>query len=233
VGSIKKIKTMKQIISKITLASLAFMLFAACSKEPSFDYEEGTVGSSRITHFPVFEYSGKTAMSVVKGTPFTDPGVKAKEGDTEIPVTVTGSVNTAVTGFYRLDYTATNKDGFSVNTQRFVVVIANAEQPGVDVSGEYLPIGGAPSNAIITKEDQGLYFTTNCWGGGSLAVIPAYFVCLDGATVNIPQQDLGTGAGRIVTSAPGTYTAGLINWTPTRMDFPSGPLTVNKRWQKL
>lgn len=224
---------MNQNINKIALICLSFILFIACKKDVSFDYAEGTVGSSRVTNFPVFEFSGKDAMSVVVGSTYTDPGVKAKEGGSDIPVTVTGTVNTAVPGYYNLEYTATNKDGISVSTQRHVFVLPGAETPGVDLSGEYQAIGGAPANAIITKVDKGLYFTTNAWGGGSVAIIPAYFVSINGTTVNIPLQDLHLGVGRIVTSTPGTYTAGLIDWTPTRLDFPTGPLTVNKKWRKL
>lgn len=224
---------MRQVTFKIAIAFLAMIFIAACKKEPSFDYDEGKVGISRITNFPVFQFSGKSAMSIAKGAAFTDPGVKATEGGAEIPVAVAGSVNTAVPGFYKLEYSATNKDGFSVNTERFVIVLSGAEQPGVDLSGEYQAIGGAPANAIITKLDKGLYYTTNAWGGGSLAVIPAYFTSLNGTTVEIPLQDLENGVGRFVTSSPGTYAAGQINWTPTRLDFGTGPLTVNKKWQKL
>lgn len=224
---------MKQTFYRVTLLALAVTFIVACSKEPSFDYKEGTVGSSRITSFPVFDFKGDPAMAILKGSTFTDPGVTAKEGDKDLPVTVNGSVNTAVAGFYKLEYVAVNTDGFSASTQRFVIVSPGPETPGVNISGEYLPIGGAPANAIVTKLGNGVYHTTNCWGGGSTVTIPAYFFCLDGATVSIPLQDLGTGVGRMITSSPGTYSGGLINWTPTRLDFPSGPLTVNKRWQKL
>lgn len=224
---------MKQILYKITLIAMAVTVMVACRKEPSFDYAEGTVGSSRITNFPVFDFKGPTAVAVVKGGTFTDPGVTAKEGTTDLTVTINGSVNTAVPGVYKLEYSATNKDGFSANTARYVIVSPGPETVSADLSGEYLPIGGAPANAIITKIGPGVYYTTNCWGGGSTVTIPAYFFCLDGATVTIPLQDLGTGVGRMITSNPGTYSGGLINWTPTRLDFATGPLTVNKRWQKL
>lgn len=224
---------MKQSISKITLVVLAITLVVACRKEPSFDYAEGTVGSSRITSFPVFEFSGPEAVAIVQGGTYTEPGVTAKEGENDLTVAVAGSVNTAVPGVYKLQYSAANKDGFAATAQRFVIVSPGPEQAGVDISGEYLPIGGAPGNAIVTKIGSGVYHTTNCWGGGSTVVIPAYFFCLDGTTVSIPLQDLGTGVGRMVTESPGTYSAGLINWTPSRLDFPGGALTVNKKWQKL
>lgn len=212
---------------------LGILLAVSCRKEPTFDYPEGTVGHSTVTFFPTFEMSGDPVMSIIKGEGWTDPGVKATEGDAEIPVTTSGTVDPDEEGLYILNYAATNKDGYSATTQRIVVVIPEHETPGVDISGEYLPIGGAPANAIITKQAEGVYYTTNCWGGGSTAVLPAYFVCLDGAKPYIPIQDLGYGAGRIVTDNPGTYVNGVLSWTVTRLDFPGGALTRDKQWQKL
>jgi hypothetical protein len=218
-------------LSIILFSMLGIVLAISCNKEPDFNYPEGMVGRSRITFFPTFEMTGDPVMSIVKGTPWTDPGIKATEAGAEIPVTTTGAVNPDEVGLYTLTYSATNRDGFSASTTRTVVVIPDHEIPGLDISGEYLPIGGAPANAIITKQAEGVYFTTNCWGGGSLAVIPAYFICVDGATVQIPLQD--PGSGRIVTEHPGTFAGGLISWTVTRLDFPGGPLVRDKKWQKL
>src|SRR5687768_5592812 len=103
---------MKQSLSKIIFTVLAVSLVIACRKEPSFDYAEGTVGSSRITSFPVFEFSGPEALAVLKGGTYTEPGVTAKEGESDLTVAVTGSVNTAVPGVYKIQYSAVNKDGF-------------------------------------------------------------------------------------------------------------------------
>ena len=126
---------------------------------------------------------------------------------------------------------------FSSSLHRTVFVIPEAEKPGVNLSGSYETIGGSaalPLNtrvATITKVAPGVYYTTNCWGGGSAAVIPAYFICADGATVNLPLQN--SVAGRIRSEGNGTYVNGLISWTITRLDFASGPLTVAKQWKKL
>lgn len=134
-------------------------------------------------------------------------------------------------GSYTLNYSATNKDGFTKSVSRQVFVLPAAEQAGVDLSGTYLPIGGAPANAVILKVAPGVYSTSNCWGGGSTAVIPAFFICVDGASVILPLQN--SVAGRIQSEGAGTYVAGLITWTITRLDFGTGPLTVQKKWQKI
>jgi hypothetical protein len=215
---------------KFILLIVLLLPFIGCEKTEKFNNTDTQVGESRVTFFPVLTMSGKAVMSVVKGTTFNDPGVKATESGKEIPVIVSGTVNANAVGYYKLTYSATNKDGFASSTERVVVVIPEAETPGVDISGEYKAIGGAPANAIITKQDAGLYYTTNCWGGGSLAVIPAYFICTNGTEISIPLQDLGNGYGRIVTQTPGTYTNGLIVWTVSRLDFP---LTLQKSWQKI
>ena len=219
-----------KVIKNILILFVCYV-FIGCAKEEEINNTETKVGQSRVTFFAEITMSGKEVMSVVKGTTYTDPGVTAVEGTKTIPVVTTGTVNTSTVGLYELTYTATNADGFPATAHRTVIVIPEAEKPGVDLSGEYKAIGGAPSNAVITKLDPGIYYTTNCWGGGSLAVIPAYFICADGATVNLPLQ---TGAaGRIRSEGNGTYVNGLISWTITRLDFASGPLTVAKQWQKL
>jgi Domain of unknown function (DUF5011) len=220
---------MKTFKISITGCLVLTCLLFSCNKE-DFNYPEGHVGSSRITYFPELTLNGSPGISVVVGNTFTDPGAKATANGADIPVTVSGTVNTSQDGIYFITYTATNSDGFSASTQRVVAVIATPEVPGTDISGDYAPIGGAPSDANVTKLDQGLYFTTNCWGGGSLAVIPAYFICLDGATVSIPLQL--TPDGHLETQSPGTYVNGLITWTVTRLDFPGGALTKTKQWQK-
>ena len=215
---------------KIFFAAIVTLCFS-CNKTPDFNYPEGTVGISKITNYPVFHITGNEVVSIVKGSgTFTDPGVTATEGTATIPVVTTGSVNTDVEGLYTLTYTATNKDGFSSTAQRTVVVIPSAEVPGVDLSGSYAPVGGPASigNATVTKVAPGVYHSTNIWGGGSAAVIPAYFVSTDGVTITIPLQ--GSAYGQLKTTAPGTYSSGLITWSVILID--QGNLVRVKKWQK-
>ncbi len=220
---------MKKRLSFIIVSATVLML-SACNKDPIVSNDE-MVGISKITYYPNFEVTGGGNISLVVGTTFTDPGVKASAGGADIPVVTTGSVDASTVGYYTLTYTATNKDGFSASTSRNVFVIPSAELPGVDLSGSYMTTGGTP-NATVTKVAPGVYFTDNCWGNGSAAIIPAYFFCPDGATPIIPFQVAGP-YGRIMTTMPGTYSStGLITWTIIREDF-SPPLTLQKTWQKL
>ncbi|HEY2721167.1 MAG TPA: DUF5011 domain-containing protein [Chitinophagaceae bacterium] len=218
-------------ILSIFISALSVSILFSCNKT-DFNYPAGTVGESKIIYFPAISLVGGPAVSVVKGTTFNDPGAKAEVNGTDVPVTTSGTVDVNTVGLYTVTYTAANSAGYTASAQRIVVVIPQAETPGAeDLSGTYTAIGGAPGPATVTKLDQGLYYTTNCWGGGSTVVIPVYFICTDGSTLIIPLQVPGA-VGRIVTPSPGTYSAGLIDWTVSRLDFAGGALTLEKKWQK-
>ena len=207
---------------------IAFVaVIASCNKDKIINTPD-RVGISKVTYYANITLTGNPVLSIIKGGTFTDPGVKAEAGGKDVPVTTTGTVNTNEVGLYTLNYSATNADGYSSSASRVVVVIPSAEQPGVDLSGTYVavPVGSTPGPAQITKVAQGVYYSTDIWTGG--AVIPGYFICLDGSSINVPLQT--TGYGRMQTEADGTYVNGLITWTITLLD--QGPYTATKKWQK-
>lgn len=217
---------MKKRYAFILIAIVA--IISSCKKDPVISNDKN-VGISRITYYPTFDITGGENISIVRGSAFTDPGVKATAGGADVPVTTVGSVDASVVGIYTLNYSATNADGYSASATRNVFILPSAELPGVDLSGNYMTTGGTP-NATITKVAPGVYFTTNCWGNGSGAIISAYFFCPDGTAPFIPLQT--GGAGRIETTGPGTYVGGLITWEVDRLDFGGGPLIRTKTWQK-
>jgi len=204
---------------------LLTILFVACNKDEIHNTED-QVGISRVTHFAVLQMSGPAYMSIVKGSTFTDPGVKAYEGSNEIPVTVTGSVNTNETGLYVLTYSATNKEGFAATTTRTVVVIASHETPDVDLSGKYDYVGSSTYTSTVTKVAEGTYSTDNAWSGAT--VIPLVFVSLDGVTISIPNQSTAYGEA----SGTGTYNTGTGRLVYT-ISIPSQGLNnINRNWQR-
>lgn len=213
---------MKRKDALILIAIIA--LLTSCKKDPIISTDK-QVGISKITYYPNFELTGDAVMSIIKGSSFTDPGVKATAGGVEVPVTTTGSVDAGTAGLYVLTYTATNADGYSGSVTRTVVVIPSAENPGVDLSGNYSAVSASAGSAIITKVAQGVYYTTNCWNGAT--VIPVYFICLDGSSITIPTQ--ATGFGRIQTDTPGTYVNGLISWD---LDLVDIGIVRTRKWQK-
>ncbi|HMH23289.1 MAG TPA: DUF5011 domain-containing protein [Puia sp.] len=217
-------------ISYLFLSLLLTGSFLSCNKFTASD-PKGPPAGAKIIYFPVITRVGLAAMSVVKGTPFTDPGVKAEVNGQAVPVTIDGTVNTAEVGPYTLTYTASNKDGYQATATRIVWVIPGPETSTADFSGTYAPVGGsAPANAVITKLDKGLYYTSNCWGGGSSVTIAVYFFCLDGTTLTVPEQV--TTVGHVKSTPDGTYVGGLITWTIDREDFQAGGLILTKKWQK-
>lgn len=202
-------------------------MIASCSKDKIINTHD-RVGISKVTYYANITLTGNSVISVIKGSAFVDPGVKADAGGTDVPVTTTGTVNTDEVGLYNLTYSATNADGYSSSSSRIVVVIPSAELPGVDLSGTYVavPVGTTPGPAQISKIAAGVYYSTDIWTGG--AVIPGYFICTDGSTVSVPFQN--TAYGGMLTDTDGTYVNGLITWTVTLAD--QGPFTATKKWQK-
>jgi hypothetical protein len=202
------------------------IVLGACNKDEIHNTDT-QVGRSRITNFAVLQFSGAKNVSIVKGSAYTEPGVKAFEGGVEIPVKTTGAVNTATPGLYTLNYSATNKDGYSASTSRNVYVIPAAETPGADLSGKYDYVGSTVYTSTVTKIAAGVYSTDNCWSGGS--VIPITFISSDGLTLLIPQQSTPFG---VVTPGPGTYNPATKRLVYT-ISIPSQNIAnSNRNWQK-
>jgi hypothetical protein len=218
---------------------LTAILFSGCERVLD------TEGISRITSFPTFEMQGGEVMTIVKGAPFTDPGVTTKEG---YPVTSTirgsayvvpgktqpedvvyssGSVNTNIPGMYTITYSSTNPDGFSGTAERLVFVLDQAPNPAVNLAGSYS--SGTSPGATITKVADGVFYSTNAWGGGSTVVIPAYLICTDGVNVNVPQQESLVRIFGYGTVAPN----GTLNLLMSRPTFGPPPLIdLVKDWVK-
>lgn len=217
---------MKKIILNLLIILTSGMLFFSCKPdEPE---------SSKPTFYPVIKLKGSKYVSIPLGESFIDEGVSATVNGIEIEYSVDGEVDNTKTGLYVLNYIAVNEDGFEGSETRYVMVIPEAEKPdAINLEGQW-ETNNAPSAeyqfAQITKLAPGFYFTTNCWGSGSRAIIPAYFFTVDGKTLEIPYQKSGN---LIQTVEPGSCVDGKISWQIVRLDFPGGALTANKFWTKL
>jgi hypothetical protein len=215
---------MKYII-RFTFIWILVLIFS-CNKETIVDTPT-QVGISKVTYYVVLTLIGPAFESTVLGQPYVDSGVTAAENGVPVKYTTSGTVDVNTIGIYTVTYSAVNLDGYSSSITRNVAVIATAPLPGVDLSATYANVGSSPLTANISMVAPGVYYTTNCWGGSSLAIIPAYFFCSDGATITIPPQKFSA-YGNL--DGTGTYNAGLINWTITLED--QGPFTAAKSWQK-
>lgn len=121
---------------------LAGAALSSCSKDSE--------GLSKVLTYPTFEMEGDQYITINVGSSYTDPGVTAWSGETELDVTVTGSVDTSVPNYYTITYSTeiTGEISMSASTNRYVHVIV----PGDPYIGEYYhaTAAGAP-HATRTK----------------------------------------------------------------------------------
>ncbi len=159
----------KSIICLVALFALA-LGFTSCEKE--------SAGLTSITYFAEITLEGDDYMVVAKGSSFVDPGFTAvmKGEDVSDKVTVSGTVNTAVSGIYEIVYSIVNADGFPASAVRTVVVLDAADPVEgmwqVDVANSNRVYkAGAPAaykgafTFLIIKQDDGSYFVEDLMGG--------------------------------------------------------------------
>lgn len=175
------------------LALLLSIFILSCNEKDDFNYPEGTVGSSKITVYPILTLSGDTYLTIPKGTAYTEPGVTAKEGDKSLTVKTSGSVNTSANGVYTLTYSAVNKDGFSATVKRVVAVYTtDAGAAANDLSGSYARSTNGQL-AIWTKIAPGVYKVENP-GGAIGATLTVVVFNPTGYQVFIPLQNASDGS---------------------------------------
>ncbi|WP_415407793.1 DUF1566 domain-containing protein [Sulfurovum sp. CS9] len=77
---------------------------------------------------PIITLNGTNPMDIVEGSTFTDPGAIATDDvDGDVPVSVSGTVDTSIVGTYTLTYSATDAAGNDAATEtRTVHVVAKA-----------------------------------------------------------------------------------------------------------
>jgi hypothetical protein len=179
-----------------------FIFFSSCKKDEINNTDE-KVGISRVTHFPILTLNGDEIMVLENGAAFSDPGATAKAGETDVPVTATGEVNTSNDGVYTITYSAVNAEGFSATTRRTVVVYStSADAAAHDLSGNYARTSNG-SVATWTRLAPGVYKVFNPGGapGTNLTVIAFNPTGFD---IFIPEQVSSDGS--VTSSASESYT---------------------------
>jgi hypothetical protein len=163
---------------------VALTLFAAMSCEE----DKVTEGLSTITYYPIITLKGEQWNVVKVGGTFADAGATAKEGDKDIEVKVSGTVDTKTPGVYVIQYDAVNKDGYSSTEYRYIGVISAAAY-GVDISGSYKRNAGALGVSKVTKVAENLYKSDNV--GGVAVPSPGdavFFYYFDKGKLGVPFQ---------------------------------------------
>jgi hypothetical protein len=205
-----------------------FILLASCKKDKIISTAD-QVGISKVTYFPILTMKGDNIMVVEKGGTFTDPGVTAKAGESDVPVTSTGTVNTSTPGVYTINYSATNKDGFSASLRRTVAVYSTAADAAAhDLSGNYARTSNG-SVASWTKLAPGVYKVFNPGGapGTNLTVI---VFNPSGYDIFIPEQVSSDGS--ITSSSNESYTNGSpaqYSWKVINPGYGTGQRTFIKQ----
>ncbi len=100
---------------------------------------ETTAGFTRTTYYPEIKIKGGTDVFVAKGTKYEDLGAVSTENGKEIETKVNDNVDTDKLGGYKVNYSATNTDGFSKTVVRNVYVYDGANVNNtIDIAGEYI-----------------------------------------------------------------------------------------------
>ncbi len=87
-------------------------------------FEDKTLSGNKA---PEFELHGDNPQYVMLGEPWVDPGATAMDPeDGELPVTVTGTVNTDAEGSYSVTYSATDSGGKNATATRAIIVVDGA-----------------------------------------------------------------------------------------------------------
>lgn len=156
-------------IYKYILILISVLFLFACEKE--------TEGVSRITYYVDLELKGNPIEFVSIGGTYNEPGWTAFEGDIDVSenVKVSGKVEVNTLGYYTLNYSVNNADGFPKTASRSVIVYDPAIN--TDISGEYVTVEGTyryragaiikyPGfNVTITKVAPGTFAISDFLGG--------------------------------------------------------------------
>src|SRR5689334_15835888 len=152
---------MNQMKKVIQLMFLALIIVLGACNEKEIHNTDTQIGQSRVTFFPLLTLKGPKFIAVAKGGTYTDPGYTATEGGQPIQATASPAVNTASPGVYSVVYTATNKDGFSSQAYRIVIVYdTDATAAAQDLSGNWARTSNG-SVATFTKLAPGVYTVFN------------------------------------------------------------------------
>jgi len=205
---------------------IAAFALSSCNKD--------SLGVSTVTTYPTIELKGDVAQTILVGGTFTESGVVAKEGTTDITssVKISGAVNAAVAGVYTITYTAVNRDGFTISARRYIGVITPAAA-ALDISGDYKRNAGAGGIATIVKYKSyaGLYVNNN---PGGIAIITGtnevfiYMFQTDVTKVSAPAQESSVGE---FACTGGSYDATVksYTWVCINSGYGNAPRTFIKQ----
>lgn len=148
----------------ITLIALFSLLLTSCEADST-----GNV-TTKVTNYATFEYEPVIVLPI--GGTYVE-NVVAKEDGKVLPLTVSGTVNTAAVGVYDRVFSAINSDGFAASVSQKIVV-HNPAIIGTDISGKIQDKGRTERKATITlvAGTTSIFYCTDFAYGGAF---PMYF----------------------------------------------------------
>ena len=174
----------------IVLAALLMTVAISCKKKTP-----ELVSRIVTASYPVITINGDQFVSIPVGGAFTDLGSTATDtvlNETPELIEVTNDIDNNTPGFYTVQYTYKNSNGYVSTATRFVLVTDIAA--GLDYSGVYRRnTNNSPMN--VEKVATGLYKTDNV-GGVPLPsdfAITVYFGQIDDTTLVVPNQPTTVG----------------------------------------
>jgi hypothetical protein len=194
---------MKKLHYIFILASL--LLTFSCKEDLTSE------GVSKVTTYVKLTMAGEHFMSIPVGTAYTEPGITAKEGETVVDVTTSGTVDSNTPGVYTITYGAVNVDGFPVSDSR-IVCVYDATAAANDFSGNYARTTNQ-SVAVWTKVAPGLYSVFNP-GGAPGTNLTIHVFNPTGNTIIVPSQVSSDGSITAATNAAGGPEITYIPGTP-------------------
>lgn len=148
----------------ITIIALSSLLNISCEADTT-----GNV-TTKVTNYATFEYEPEIVLPV--GGTYVE-NVTATEDGVNLPLTITGTVNTAEVGVYDRVFSAINSDGFSASvTQK--IVVHNPNIIGTNVSGNIQDKAKNERKAVISlvPGTTSIFYCTDFAYGGAF---PMYF----------------------------------------------------------
>ncbi|PZX94518.1 hypothetical protein DOS84_02885 [Flavobacterium aquariorum] len=165
--------------------------------------ETSTDNVSKVTNYPLMTLNGERTVVLNQGDTYTELGAVSMAGTEELPVTITGTVNTSTPNVYKLTYTSVNVDGFSATLTRAIVVLSTAPS-AIDLQGTFARNGTNLNN--VTKLGDRKYICDNATGftNGSPDNLTLIFYNVDDTKIYAPYQENASSTGISAESNVGT-----------------------------
>ncbi|MCD8177757.1 MAG: DUF5012 domain-containing protein [Tannerellaceae bacterium] len=107
---------MRNKLFTIIICALSVFILGSCS--------DSTEGYTRITYYPSLTLEGDQYIYLHLNDTYVEPGYEAELNGEDVSdeVVIKSNLNTGTSGFYTIEYSIMNEDGFSMEATRYVIV---------------------------------------------------------------------------------------------------------------